>query len=55
MTADGLATALNVMGKDAALDLAAKNNLAVMLITRENGEFKEYTSDEFSSIVKVIQ
>lgn len=55
MTADGLATALNVMGKDAALALAAENNLAVMLITRENGEFKEYTSDKFSSIVRVVQ
>lgn len=54
MTADGLATALNVMGKDAALAVAEENNLAVMLITRENGEFKEYTSASFAQVVKVL-
>lgn len=52
MTADGLATALNVMGKDQALIIAEKNNLAVLLITRENGEFKEYTSANFSQYVQ---
>ncbi|MFT6899701.1 MAG: thiamine biosynthesis lipoprotein [Paraglaciecola sp.] len=47
MTADGLATALIVMGKEAALALAEKNALAVLLITKENGEFKEYTTTWF--------
>lgn len=52
MTADGLATALNVMGKDEALALARQHNLSVLLIARENGEFKEYTSGEFDRYVK---
>lgn len=55
MTADGLATALNVMGKEAALAVAEKNNLAVLLITRENGEFKEYTSARFAQAIKVLK
>lgn len=52
MTADGLATALNVMGKDEALKVAEKNNLDVLLITRENGEFKEYTSGKFLDYIQ---
>ena len=55
MTADGLATALNVMGKEAAMAVAEKNNLAVLLITRENGEFKEYTSAQFTEVVQVLK
>ena len=55
MTADGLATALNVMGKEAALSVAEKNNLAVLLITRENGEFKEYTSAQFANVVQILK
>ena len=55
MTADGLSTALNVMGKEAALAIAEKNNLAVLLITRENGEFKEYTSAQFAKVVQVLK
>ncbi|MCV2883614.1 FAD:protein FMN transferase [Aestuariibacter sp. AA17] len=55
MTADGVATALNVMGKDKAIHIAEKYNLAVLLITRENGEFKEYTSPRFSDLVTVIK
>jgi thiamine biosynthesis lipoprotein len=51
MTADGLATALNVMGKDKALLLAEKNNLAVLLITRENGEYIEYTTEQFEPFI----
>lgn len=47
MVADGFATALNVMGKETGLQMALQNNLAVMLITKENGEFKEYTTPEF--------
>jgi thiamine biosynthesis lipoprotein len=51
MTADGLATALNVMGKDKAVLVAKKNKLAVLLITRENDEYIEYTSPEFSLFI----
>lgn len=47
MTADGLATALIVMGKDRALALATENHWPVLLITRENDQFKEYTTPEF--------
>lgn len=52
MTADGLATALIVMGKDAALALAEQNALAVLLITKENGEFKEYTTAQFRPYIQ---
>lgn len=55
MTADGLATALNVMGKDEALALANANNIAVLLITKEQGVFKEYTSTAFDSQVDIIK
>lgn len=51
MTADGLATALIVMGKDGALALAEQNALAVLLITKENGEFKEYTTAQFRPFI----
>jgi thiamine biosynthesis lipoprotein len=45
--ADGFATAISVMGKEAGMAMALENSLAVMLITRENGEFKEYTTPQF--------
>jgi thiamine biosynthesis lipoprotein len=51
MTADGLATALNVMGKDKAVRLAERNKLAVLLISKENGEFIEYTTPEFEKFI----
>lgn len=53
MTADGLATALNIMGKDKALALAEENDLAVLLITKEADGFKEYTSAKFDQLVTV--
>ncbi|WP_158965900.1 FAD:protein FMN transferase [Paraglaciecola sp. L3A3] len=53
MTADGLATALNVMGKEKALILAEKYDLAVLLITKEKQGFKEYTSSMFDQLVTV--
>lgn len=53
MTADGLATALNVMGKDKALALAEKHDLAVLLITKEKDIFNEYTSAKFDELVTV--
>ena len=53
MTADGLATALNVMGKEKALALAETFNLAVLLITKEKDGFNEYTSAKFKQLVTV--
>ncbi|MFQ3192578.1 MAG: thiamine biosynthesis lipoprotein [Paraglaciecola sp.] len=53
MTADGLATALNVMGKEKALELADTYNIAVLLITKEKGVYNEYTSAKFDQLVTV--
>jgi thiamine biosynthesis lipoprotein len=53
MTADGLATALIVMGKEKALTLADKYDIAVLLITKEKDGFKEYTSTKFTQLVTV--
>ncbi|WP_417659753.1 FAD:protein FMN transferase [Pseudidiomarina sp.] len=47
MDADAYATALTVMGPEQALDFANRKGLAVLLVTRENEEFKEYTSTAF--------
>ncbi len=53
MTADGLATALNIMGKEKALELAETYDIAVLLITREKDGFTEYTSAKFAQLVTV--
>lgn len=47
MDADAYATALTVMGPEKALQFANEKGLAVLLVTRENGEYKEYTSTAF--------
>lgn len=47
MTADGLATALNVMGPKKAKALAEKAGLSVLMITKEDTGFVEYRSPEF--------
>lgn len=52
MTADGLATAINVMGPERGLAMAQSNKLAVLLITKENGEFVEYTTPEFEPFLQ---
>ena len=52
MTADGLATAINVMGLEKGKAFAEENNLAVMLISRENGEFKTYNSPQFAAYLR---
>ncbi len=51
LTADGLATAINIMGKERGLQMALQENLAVLLITKENGEFKQYNTPEFESFL----
>lgn len=53
MTADGLATALSIMGQEEAMKLAEQNDLAVLLITKEADGFKEYTSSKFNKLVIV--
>ncbi len=53
MTADGLATAFNVMGWDEARALADKQALAVYLIRKVDGEYEEFASDEFERIVEM--
>jgi thiamine biosynthesis lipoprotein len=53
MTADGLATALIVMGKEKALSLADKYDIAVLLITKEKDGYTEYTSATFEQLVTV--
>ena len=45
--ADGLATALNVMGADAALKLAEKEGLAVFLLVKADNGFEERYSAAF--------
>lgn len=53
MTADGLATAFNVMGWESAMSVAESENLAVFLIRRTDDGFEEYASSEFENIVEV--
>ncbi|MCL1097109.1 FAD:protein FMN transferase [Shewanella gelidii] len=52
MTADGLATAMMVLGTQASLALAHQENLAVMLIEKQNDGFKVYYSDAFKPFIK---
>ena len=47
MTADGLATALMVMGTAAGLDLAAERGLAVLMISKGPSGFEESYSPNF--------
>jgi thiamine biosynthesis lipoprotein len=53
MTADGLATALNVMGPEKAKTLAESEGLSILMITKENGEFVEYMSPMFTKTITV--
>ncbi|MBF7075020.1 FAD:protein FMN transferase [Glaciecola sp. MH2013] len=54
MTADGLATALNVMGPDDAKRLAERNDLAVYMVIKEGEEFVEYASPAFDKQVQYL-
>ena len=53
MTADGLATALIVMGWEEARSLAEKEDLAVLLIRKTDDGFEEYVSPAFEQVVDV--
>ena len=52
MTADGLATALNVMGTEKAKAAALRHNLAVFMIMKEGDAFVEYASPAFIKDIK---
>ncbi|GAB3018834.1 FAD:protein FMN transferase [Bowmanella dokdonensis] len=52
MTADGLATAISIMGPERGLAFAEKYNLAVMLISREKDGFRAYNSAEFEPYLR---
>ena len=53
MTADGLATAFNVMGWEDAIEVAEANDIAVFIIRRKDKDFEEYTSPAFEELVTV--
>lgn len=53
MTADGLATAFNVMGWEGAKRVAERESLAVFLIKKTEDGFKEFASPEFDRMVDV--
>ncbi len=55
MTADGLATAMMVMGTEASLALAERENLAIMLIEKQDDGFKVFYSDPFKSYIDAKQ
>jgi thiamine biosynthesis lipoprotein len=51
MTADGLATALNVMGTEKAKSIALRNNIAVFMVFKKDDKFVEYASPAFKEKV----
>lgn len=55
MEADGLATALIVMGADKGRQLAEREGIAALFITKEGTEFVEYRSTAFERQVNVVQ
>jgi thiamine biosynthesis lipoprotein len=55
MTADGLATALVVMGLEKAIQLAEQQDIPVLLISKDDDEFKEYLSPAFERNIILFQ
>jgi FAD:protein FMN transferase len=53
MTADGLATAIMVLGPDAGYNLAVKHKLAVLLLVADGKGFVEKATPEFQRLKKV--
>ena len=51
MVADGLATAMMVLGTEESMALAKRENLAVMLIEKQDQGFKTYYSDAFKPYI----
>lgn len=54
MTADGLATGLNVLGQEKGLKIANDNDIAALFIVKEGDEFIEYRSKAFDQTVTVL-
>ncbi len=52
MMADAFATAIDVLGPDAGMDLARANNLAAFFIVRNNEAFVEKMTSRFSKLLK---
>ncbi len=50
MMADGLATAINVLGPDKGLEFARGKGLAVFMLIRSNGGFSEKMTPEFATL-----
>lgn len=53
MLADGLATAITVLGPEAGLEFAEKQQLAVFLIAKKGEDFVEYYTPEFAPYLLV--
>lgn len=53
--ADGLATAMNVMGTEAAKQLAQQQNLAVYLISKTDSGFEGWASDAFKPYLDKVR
>lgn len=51
MTADALATAINVLGPVKGFDLAVKENLPVFLIIKKKGGFMEKMTPQFEKMI----
>lgn len=51
MTADGLATAIEVMGPEKGFEFAKKNSLAVYLISKTENGFSEQATEKFMQLV----
>lgn len=52
MTADGLATAIMVLGPEAGYNFAVKNNLAVLLIVADGKKFRQRATPAFERLVE---
>lgn len=52
MTADGLATGLDVMGPKKAMDLAERENLPIVLIVKEGNSFREIPSSAWKKAMR---
>lgn len=55
MTADGLSTALIVMGLEQAMQLAVLEDIAALMVTKEGEEFVEYASPAFNRTVATVR
>ncbi|MCP5050218.1 MAG: FAD:protein FMN transferase ApbE, partial [bacterium] len=51
MTADAMATAINVLGPDKGYSLALKEKLPVLMVLREKGAFVEKMTPEFEKML----